>query len=62
AGSAEEVEIRAATIQACEGIRLALAAQGRTVDAFEIDWLLWHAGQSLPPGTEPYHRTVTIFY
>lgn len=62
AGSAEEVEIRAATVQACEGIRRALAARGRRVDAFEVDWLLWQAGQSLPPGTEPYHRTVTIFY
>ncbi|MGB3329966.1 MAG: queuosine salvage family protein, partial [Thermomicrobiales bacterium] len=62
AGSPEEIEIRAATIQACEQIRLALAARGRAVDAFEIDWLLWNAGQSLPPGTEPYHRTVTIFY
>jgi hypothetical protein len=62
AGSAEEIEIRAATVQACEGIRRALAARGRAVDAFEIDWLLWHAGQSLPPGAEPYHRTITIFY
>ncbi|MGC4107787.1 MAG: queuosine salvage family protein [Thermomicrobiales bacterium] len=62
AGSPEEIEIRAATIQACERIRHALHGRGRDVSAFEIDWLLWHAGQSLPSGTEPYHRTVTVFY
>ena len=62
AGSEEEIEIRAATVQACERIRRALVERGRAVNSFEIDWLLWQAGQSLPPGTEPYHRTITIFY
>lgn len=61
-GSPEEVEIRAATIWGCELIRRALAARGRPLRAFEIDWALWTAGQALPAATEPYHRTLTRFY
>ncbi len=60
--SAWELEIRAATIWGCELIRQALAAHGKPLMAMEIDWALWLTGQSLPPGTEPYHRTPTIFY
>ncbi len=62
AGSAPEVEIRAATIWACELLRRAVAARGVSLRAFEIDWALWSFGQSLPPGAEPYHRTRTIYY
>jgi hypothetical protein len=62
AGSPTEVEIRAGTIWACELLRQALADRGRMLHAFEVDWLLWTAGQSLPPDTRPYHRTLTIFY
>lgn len=62
AGSRTEIEIRAATIWACELIRQALADRGLSMPATAIDWLLWNAGQDLPPGGEPYHRTVTIFY
>lgn len=61
-GSAEEVEIRAATIWACELIRQALATRGHSFTASNVDWLLWNVGQALPPACEPYHRTVTIFY
>ncbi len=60
--SAWELEIRAATIWACELIRQALDRRGKPLMAMEIDWALWLTGQSLPPGTEPYHRTPTIFY
>lgn len=65
AGSPEEIEIRAATVQACERIRQALTVSSPDAVPFtatEIDWLLWNQGQSLPKGSEPYHRTVTIFY
>ena len=62
AGSAPEVEIRAATVWACELLRQAVAARGVSLRAFEIDWALWSMGQSLPPGTEPYHRTRTVYY
>jgi hypothetical protein len=62
AGSEREIEIRAATIWGCELLRRALHARGRPLRAFEVDWALWLAGQSLPSDTRPYHRTVTIFY
>jgi hypothetical protein len=62
AGSREEIEIRAATVWACELIRQTLAAHGRAMDAYEIDWALWQAGQFLAPEIPPYHRTLTIFY
>lgn len=62
AGSRTEIEIRAGTIWACELIRQALAARGLTLPATAIDWLLWNAGQGLPSDSEPYHRTLTIFY
>ena len=61
-GSDEEIEIRAATIWGVEWLRQSLAAQGRDLPASDIDWLLWQAGQELPSGTEPYHRTLTIYY
>ena len=62
AGSLHEIKIRAATIQGCELIRQALHRSGAELTASEIDWLLWTAGQSLPEGTSPYHRTLTPFY
>ncbi len=61
-GSADEVEIRAATVWACELLRQSLADEGTPLRAFEVDWALWQAGQSLPPDTHPYHRTYTVFY
>jgi hypothetical protein len=62
AGSPEEIEIRAATVWACELLRRSLSERGSSLRAFEIDWALWLAGQSLPPDTRPYHRTYTVFY
>lgn len=58
----EEVEIRAATIWAVEYLRQALAERGTSLASFEIDWRLWALGQSLPADTEPYHRTLTVYY
>jgi hypothetical protein len=62
AGSPWEVEIRAATIWACEWLRQILAEEGKNHLATEIDWLLWFAGQSLPDSMPTYHRTLTVFY
>lgn len=62
AGADEEIEIRAATIWACELLRRALATRGRFVTASQLDWLLWTEGQALPSDTLPYHRTLTTFY
>ena len=61
-GSPPEVEIRAATVWACELLRRELATAGRLLRATEVDWALWLAGQSLPAGSRPYHRTYTVFY
>jgi hypothetical protein len=61
-GSAEEIEIRANTIWAVEMIREELASLGRTLKAFEIDWILWNLGQKESFSSLPHHRTVTTFY
>ena len=61
AGSPEEVEIRAATVWACEMLRRETAG-GHPLRAFEVDWALWGIGQDLPADTRPYHRTPTVFY
>jgi hypothetical protein len=62
AGSAPEVEIRAATIWAVELLRRALAAQGVVRRASEIDYRLWAESQTATPDLRPYHRTLTIYY
>ena len=61
-GSAEEVEIRAATIWASELLRRELVSRvGRPITAMEIDQLLWHLGQDASH-MQPYHRVRTIYY
>ena len=61
AGSREEVEIRANTIWAVEGLKAALKEQAIDLPSFQIDWCLWDIGQRLS-FSKPYHRTQTIFY
>ena len=61
-GCPEEVEIRANTIRAVEGIRQELERLGKDLKAMEIDWLLWNMGQEDRFRKMPYHRTLTIFY
>jgi hypothetical protein len=62
AGSTEEVEIRAATIWACELLRREIVRQGAgATSAVEIDQLLWHLGQDATQ-MQPYHRVRTIWY
>ena len=61
-GSVEEIEIRANTIWAVEGIRQKIEQIGLSMKAFEIDWLLWNMGQEDTYRAKPYHRTRTIFY
>jgi len=62
AGGEAEIEIRAATIWCCELIRQAVAEQGESMTAYEIDWALWQAGQTAAPDDRPYHRTLTQLY
>ena len=61
AADPREVEIRAGTIWAVELLRRELAQLGRTLMAFELDWLLWSGAQGRELG-HPYHRTRTVFY
>ncbi|MFL5627010.1 MAG: queuosine 5'-phosphate N-glycosylase/hydrolase [Ktedonobacteraceae bacterium] len=61
AGSEEEIEIRAATIWACELLRRAMLHQDHPVTAVEIDLHLWLLGQQSSE-MRPYHRTRTIYY
>ena len=60
-GSPEEVEIWAATVQACERLHRALAARGVAIPPFQVDWLLWSQAQGQQM-TRPYHLTRTIYY
>jgi len=61
ANSEEEVEIRAATIWACELLRRRMQQRGHKVTSAEIDQRLWLLGQK-SADMKPYHRTRTIFY
>ena len=61
-GSPEEVEIRASTIGAVDLLATLSRQYVRHYRPFEVDWLLWQLGQSLPADVAPYHRTRTIFY
>lgn len=61
AGSEEETELRAATIQAAERIKQEFAARGRTLHAYAVDWILWNTAKELPLHV-PHHCTKTIFY
>ncbi|PID55966.1 hypothetical protein CSB45_13510 [candidate division KSB3 bacterium] len=61
-GSREEVEIRAATIQAVELMRQELSNGHDSVPSFKLDWWLWSLGQDDAVREKPYHRTRTIFY
>lgn len=58
AGSAEEVELRAATVWASELIRQAL---GGAVPVWKIDFLLWKHSHD-PEVTSAHHRTRTVYY
>lgn len=60
--SAEEVEIRAATLAGVEALRDTLAARGRVLNAVEVDWILWELGLSADTRFKPYHLTRTTAY
>jgi len=64
AGSEAEVAIRAATVQVVEMIKRKMAAKGVKIEAFQLDWLLWEAGEKLMKEGKinPHHRTITTYY
>lgn len=61
AGSDLETEIRANTIWAVEFLRQELRKQGRSLPAFQIDWILWGLAHKIKL-KEPPHLTRTVFY
>ena len=61
-GSEEEVQIRAATIWACEILRQSINAAGNEpVTAADIDLQLWLLSQDTM-NMRPYHRVRTLYY
>lgn len=62
ADSRMEVEVRAATIIACDMLVQALRSVSHKVTAAELDWQLWSLSQSLGGKSRPYHLTETIYY
>ena len=63
AGSEEEVEIRAATVQTVERMREVWRAGGKgDILSVELDWLLWQEGERYRDSLPPHHRTLSIFY
>jgi hypothetical protein len=62
AGSPMEVEVRAATVWACELMRRALLPRAPGLTAAHIDFWLWESGHQKPPDDLPNHRTVTTVY
>lgn len=61
-GSEEEIEIRAMTLWAVEGLKEAFLGCGKEVTAVWVDHWLWQLGQLDPFRRKPYHRCRTIFY
>ena len=61
-GGGEEVEIRAATVEAVERLR---ACSGlSSLSSVQLDWVLWNAGERLQQQGKlsPHHRTRSTFY
>lgn len=63
AGSQEECEIRAASVQAVERLCAVMGRMtGQMVTPVQLDWLLWNTGEENLASLPPHHRTRTIFY
>eukprot|EP00284_Hemiselmis_tepida_P002859 CAMPEP_0174946156 /NCGR_PEP_ID=MMETSP1355-20121228/83386_1 /TAXON_ID=464990 /ORGANISM="Hemiselmis tepida, Strain CCMP443" /LENGTH=338 /DNA_ID=CAMNT_0016193565 /DNA_START=202 /DNA_END=1218 /DNA_ORIENTATION=- len=65
AGSEEECEIRACTVQAVEMIKQALKGEhGVGALSVQVDWYLWQEGEKKAAAglLPPHHRTLTVYY
>ena len=60
-GGAEEVEVRAATVWACELLRQQIQRQGSDVPSYRLDWYLWDLSQTMEL-PKPHIRTRTVYY
>ncbi len=61
AGSAEEVEIRAAAVQALDRMAKAVSRSETAVPVWQIDWYLWRLSHD-PAVKLRHHRTRTVYY
>jgi hypothetical protein len=62
-GSAEEIELRACAVCAVEQMAAALQRTGKTVNASDLDFLLWNRGQQPAyKQAKPRHRSRSVFY
>jgi hypothetical protein len=61
AGSAEEVEIRAASVEAVERMVQSLLKHGKRFSAWQVDFHLWDVSHDAGVRVN-HHRTRTIFY
>jgi len=62
AGSAAEVEIRAAGVHAVELLCAELAADGHPTTPQELDYVLWFRGGAPTYKAVPRHRARSVFY
>ncbi len=62
ARSREELEIRTATILACEMIVEQIQPRYPGVTSQAVDRMLWYVGQKHTPDEKPYHLTLTTAY
>jgi len=65
AGSAQEIEIRACTVQAVELVKASLRNHhGMVRFSIQVDWFLWEEGEKKAIANQlpPHHRTITTFY
>lgn len=62
AGSEQEIEIRAMTLRAVEGLKEMSGSLGNRVTSARVDQYLWQLGQLDRFRKKPYHRCRTIFY
>ena len=61
-GSPEEVEIRAAGVQAVEQLTALLRQQGADLYPRDVDYILWLRGQDPRYKVKPSHRTRCVYY
>ena len=61
AGSPEEVELRAATVQIGQMLADELTALGQAIAPWQLDYDLWLRARR-PEVTVPHHRTITWYY
>jgi hypothetical protein len=60
--SAEEIEIRSATLWAVELLRKAIKKLGVTLTSTQMDSILWNKSESDEMDMKPYHRVRTTYY